>query len=71
MTPTQQARLGEIAVWVGTAQQLLQQARSAQLANDMWEVIPTQARQAIIEASDSIDFVAAILLPQVQEVVNG
>ncbi len=68
MTKQQQARLGEIAVWVGTAQELLQQARSAQLASELWSLIPANGRQAIIDAAGSIDFAAAIILPLVQEV---
>ncbi len=35
MTPEQAARLGEIAVWVGTAQELLQQAQESAYRTDM------------------------------------
>ena len=35
MTPQQQARLGEIAVWVGTAQALLQQAQESAYRTEM------------------------------------
>ena len=53
MTREQQATLGQIAVWVGTAQELLQQAKSAAYANGMDGVVPVAARLSITDAAQA------------------
>ena len=51
MTPQQQARLGEIAVWVGTADDLLRQAYAAAYGAGMLDALDTDTRQEIAKAS--------------------
>ena len=68
MTPQQQATLGEIAMWIGTTQQLLRQAQSAACTNTMRQVVPLTARTAIADALGDINNAAQELLPLVQEV---
>lgn len=51
MTTPQQARTGEIAVWVGTAQELLQQAYAAAYGAGMLDVFDVDTRIAIAKAS--------------------
>ena len=70
MTPQQQARLGEIAVWVGTAQELLAQAYTAAYEYDMLTVLTIDMRTEIARASIMTTVAARKLLPQIQEVVN-
>ena len=53
MTPAQQARLGEIAVWVGTAQELLTQAYAAAYGASMLDALTVDTRVAIAQASNT------------------
>lgn len=73
MTPQQQATLGQIAVWVGTAQELLAQARSASATNDMRGVLQRNTRTAIADALQSTTEAADGLTPLVatMEVERG
>lgn len=66
MTREQQARIGEIAVWVGTAQELLQQAHAAAYADDMDGALPWAAKAAIGNANIRATDAAQELLPLVQ-----
>ncbi len=72
MTPQQQARLGEVMVLVGTAQELLQQAKAATYANGMIGVVSVTARTAIADALNDTNIAVGVLLPlvQAQEVVH-
>ncbi len=67
MTLEQQVRLGEITVWVGTAQELLQQAKSATYASNMVSVVPLTARTALTDALNDTTIAAGVLLPLVQK----
>ena len=73
MTPQQQARLIVVAEMVATAQQLLQQARSASATNDMRGVLPRGTRTAIADALQSTTEAADGLTPLVatMEVERG
>jgi len=66
MTNEQQAKLGELAMWIGTAQQLLAQARSASATNDMRGVLPRGTRTAIADALQSTTEAADGLTPLVK-----
>ncbi len=67
MTTEQQARLGEITVWVGTAQELLQQAHTAAYAPGMDGVLSWAAKAAIGNANIRATDAAHELLPLVQK----
>ena len=73
MTPQQQATLGEIAMWIGTAQQLLRQAKAATYTRDADSILPMVVHTAIADALGAIDIAAKELLPlvQTQEVQRG
>lgn len=67
MTPEQGARLGEIAVWVGTADELLRQAYAAVYAPGMATVTTTAARLAIAEAAYATGQAAQVVRPLLQQ----
>ena len=73
MTPQQHARLIVVSEMVATAQQLLQQARSASATNDMSGVLPRGTRTAIADALQSTTEAADGLTPLVatMEVERG
>lgn len=68
MTREQQARIGEIAVWVGTAQELLQQAYAAAYGAGMLDAMTVGTRTAIARAAIDTATAARELTPLVQEV---
>ncbi len=70
MTREQQATLGQIAVWVGTAQELLASARQAATATDMLDVIPVGTRTAIARAAIDTATAARELTPLVKEAAH-
>lgn len=68
MTPQQQARLGEIAVWVGTAQELLLMSLTALYDDDM-DGVPFAAKAAVgnalIRAKDAVSELAPLVRNEV------
>ena len=72
MNQAQQARLGEIAMWVGTAQQLLQQAYAAAYGVGMLDALDVDTRVAIAQASNTTAMAARQIQTalQAQEVTS-
>jgi hypothetical protein len=72
VTPQQQARLGEIAVWVGTAHELLRQAYAAAYGAGMLDALTVDTRVAIAQASNTTAMAARQMQTalQAQEVTH-
>lgn len=66
MTPEQVARLGELAVWVGTAQELLQQANGLIYTATMAGTMSAELRFAIADGYREVSHAAKLLTPLVQ-----
>ena len=71
MTKEQQATLGQIAVWVGTAQELLQQANVAVYGDALDGAVPFTVLAAIgnaaIRATDAVNELTPLVAAMVVE----
>ena len=66
MTPQQQVTVAQIIVWVGTAQELLQQAQAAVYAPGMDGAVPFPAVAAIGNAANRAKDAVEELTPLMQ-----